>query len=1339
MKINEIYKSICSHIENRTLTLYDNTLGITGTALSTFLDCTFDMPTLLLIEVTAELKDEVIHISSRANLWTQTVVFCMRLKEFSDDLQVEIHLEMEDACYVDFFGSRPFFSNNVTKEYTFLLQNYESVDYEVYGDISESFTLQDILDLVLPKFQSPFENIALENIRLASKRHWQLGECITFIGMKSTSKLELTQKITIEKLGIELALGEHSFGVALSGTIGVSGITLPLILRVQDKTFLFGLDTGEDGTMLPSIDFVTYFAGMDVASALPEGFRSPGGLCLKSFILTLGDDFRFRTFSVQLETTDKWQLLGIKNLSLNDVILKFNATDDGRQTNLFGSIEGVINVGQIAVHLYGEKKSDGHYILQGSIPQGKELSLTALIHNFCTMLDISDISLPLPEIMLYNACLTFESDKKTFGSYVSISAANNENTGSLADRLFKIFASVNIKSSVSNGQRNLSGKFEGCLTIENQIFTVTYKFGSLYNDYASASWKWDGSGVSPLSLVNLVKAFGVSDIPDEVANLELACDEIALTYSISRKELECKVTSIKYGSLLFRILEDSNKNIQFMITITFISQIDLSNLPVVGTSLHLLDHISISSLLVEAATSDNWKDIKKGLRLKGSLDLCDESQSFELDITNSQKGLLSASTESSAVKWIELNKNLALFYFQRIGLTYRNGAVGFLLDASLSANPIEIGLKELGLGFKMSDITNISFYLSGLSLSYKNPSLSIAGAFQNSGTEEYEGMLTVQTKVFSLVAIGSYSKNSLFAYTLLSYPLGGPPAFFITGFAAGFGYNRDIETPEIEEVHTFPMVKAAFGTLSPSEMLSAMHKICTVSNGTNFITAGIRFSSFKMVDSFALATVILGKRLEITLLGLSNIDIPSGTGDTSTPVAHAQLALRCVCVPDDGYFSVMAQLTSESYILSKDCKITGGFAFYLWFAGSHKGDFVITLGGYRDNYKKPSHYPDVPRLGFLWNVTDELKLSGCLYFALTPSCIMAGGALSAVFQSGELRAWFEARADFLMSWKPYYYDIRIYIGLGVSYRLNLLFCKVTLKAELSADLQLWGPEFTGSARITWFIISFTIHFGNSKQGKKYIDWTDFEQSFLPHENSKMADGTQNDIVVGGVIEIASGKQAECEEKTLVVDSETLEIHLKTTVPCTQIMVNNTNAYKETKNIGILPMGPDKKLVSNCTISLYDSKTKCLVPSDASVLCENVPAALWGIADPPTDELIKDVAMGIKLSPKHDNTSNTLPTNYFLDLSKLIEYDKISKNFSWIIPVPVTGPSYHGEHSISQFSNTAMKNEVRNRRKTLIERFNKYGDYQFETDIHIETLANNAAELLYAPICMESII
>ncbi len=44
--------------------------------------------------------------------------------------------------------------------------------------------------------------------------------------------------------------------------------------------------------------------------------------------------------------------------------------------------------------------------------------------------------------------------------------------------------------------------------------------------------------------------------------------------------------------------------------------------------------------------------------------------------------------------------------------------------------------------------------------------------------------------------------------------------------------------------------------------------------GQYFLALGVKFTSFKMVDSFALITVSFGNDFEVDLLGLSTLIVP---------------------------------------------------------------------------------------------------------------------------------------------------------------------------------------------------------------------------------------------------------------------------------------------------------------------------------------------------------------------------------------------------------------------------------------------------------------------------------
>ncbi|WP_437774744.1 DUF6603 domain-containing protein [Sorangium sp. So ce1097] len=122
----------------------------------------------------------------------------------------------------------------------------------------------------------------------------------------------------------------------------------------------------------------------------------------------------------------------------------------------------------------------------------------------------------------------------------------------------------------------------------------------------------------------------------------------------------------------------------------------------------------------------------------------------------------------------------------------------------------------------------VELRVDGFGLEYENDALRVTGAFLRStrnGHEEYAGMAALQLgrkgQTVGLGAIGAYAyvdgQPSLFLYATLSYPLGGPPFFFVTGLSAGFGYNRSLTAPPLDEVASFPLVaQAVDGSGDPS-------------------------------------------------------------------------------------------------------------------------------------------------------------------------------------------------------------------------------------------------------------------------------------------------------------------------------------------------------------------------------------------------------------------------------------------------------------------------------------------------------------------------------------------
>jgi hypothetical protein len=475
--------------------------------------------------------------------------------------------------------------------------------------------------------------------------------------------------------------------------------------------------------------------------------------------------------------------------------------------------------------------------------------------------------------------------------------------------------------------------------------------------------------------------------------------------------------------------------------------------------------------------------------------------------------------------WIPVQRAFGPLQCQRLGVEWPQPnpdlRVSFLFDGDVALGGLEVDLQGLSIGIPLKSPGDLSSYelgLEGLGITFSQGPVEVSGglfkATVNVGGQdvtEYNGEALIKAASWSISALGSWATlnghPSLFIFAFLNAPIGGPAFFFVTGLSAGFGYNRSLTLPTQDEVQDFPFVagltdpsKIGGADAGPQEALQAIQKWVQPAQGVNWIAAGVQFTSFELINSNALVVIEFGDHFEIAVLGLSRIKLPQ-VG--SVTYAYVELGLEVIIDPSDGLFSATAVITPNSYVIDPACHLTGGFAFFVWYGNNqHAGDFVLTIGGYHPSFDKPEWYPDEPRLGFNWQVSDQISIKGGAYFALTPSCVMGGGSLDLEFHSGNLSAWFTAYADFLIQWKPFYYTVDIGISIGVSYRLHLLFVTTTIKVELGADLTMWGPPTGGEVHVHLWIVSFTVSFGPSYgQGNDYLELGDFK-TLLPQDKPK---------------------------------------------------------------------------------------------------------------------------------------------------------------------------------------------------------------------------------------------
>ena len=480
---------------------------------------------------------------------------------------------------------------------------------------------------------------------------------------------------------------------------------------------------------------------------------------------------------------------------------------------------------------------------------------------------------------------------------------------------------------------------------------------------------------------------------------------------------------------------------------------------------------------------------------------------FDLSVWKYDSNSLGIDMRGKAECWFPINKQFGPIKIAQIGVRIDDEQqyggqdeprIAILIDGEAEIAGFLAQVDDLEVSFPLLKITDIKgdnsngwqYDMAGCAISYTGPAIEIAGALRktlitdtsNNEYIEYQGLCTIKTSTMAISAIGAFGRVPVtggdsyvtcFVIAALDMPIGGPPMFFVTGLLGGLGLNRELYVPDISQVPSSPFMLAMDGFGSdPMGALESIRTHLPAERGSLWFAIGVKFTTFQVIESKAvLYFKISNDDFAVGLIGLSAMSLP--TPDLN--IGYIELAFEAGYDSGTNIFRAGAQLTDASYLFSKSCRLTGGFALVNWF---NRGDFLLSIGGYHPKFKVPSHYPAVPRLGFNWKPMSKLVIKGGAYFTVCSSAVMLGGSFEASYKSGCLSASFRAGVDVLIVFDPFFYSFHVYIGVSVRLKTWL----GTLKASLGADLQIEGPKMRGTARIEVVFIEFTVKFGSNQKG-----------------------------------------------------------------------------------------------------------------------------------------------------------------------------------------------------------------------------------------------------------------
>jgi len=918
-----------------------------------------------------------------------------------------------------------------------------------------------------------------------------------------------------------------------------------------------------------------------------------------------------------------------------------------------------------------------------------------------------------------------------------------------------------LKSNVS-----MCGKF----TIKEALFSMCFAMREdkekQTNDLIIMG-EWINENHIRFQLQDLADAdFFKLKLPDFL-NLSFDIDKVILSYSSLNNKIQCEVDTNGYSKLY--IGTDLKNNVrEYYIGYQSEKIYKFKTLPIIGGMLSGDDGIGLKKMQFDYINGCVKTELEILLALSiGNIDISmdfgqenNENQVlFSSDTglpSEKQAELLASGLLQSAskplkeeqvdnkpmVKWFDINKSLKNLSFKRLGIELDKTQVKVYLSAGFTFAILEVDFYDLYISIPLMQSSSVSFGLYGLSVTLNKPPFLISGGLlripdpQRYGAKDlYNGEIMLKLSKLGFVALGSYGEmesgdTTFFMYLMVSYPIGGPPYFFVNGFALGFGINRSLSLPDIKNVPKFPFVAAVLGIdgglskdTSPQKALEELSDWVFPSTGSYFFTAGIKFLSFGVIQSFALATVEFGDKLRISLLGISSVALPVNIKEEISPIAYAQLAIEAVFDLDAGVIMVLGALTDESYILDKRCHLTGGFGFCLWFKGEYKGDFVVTIGGCHHPDFKNKHYPELDPVGINWRISDNIKLVGGAYFALTPSCMMAGVGMELTYQSGKLKAWLKGDASLLLMWKPFKYDVSIHVSLGASYTVKLLFIHKTFKLEIGAGLHICGPDFSGEVSIHWFIISFKIRFGSRKSTDDTIKWNEFSDSFVPKPDSKeeapkcLLNNANDNGTPACKLQITSGLKRSITlrdgSKCNIVSTEGFSLNAMSALPCTKLVLNGVEQEAKTVNLGVVPMGitdfrTQLRVNFNAATANQKDGVKCASFEDnllengsqaflSNPVTENVATALYSTKSPDiNDDVIKDALSGMEISIRDNPSTFILPAcDKHYEMADLMQSEIINVDgLEWRKITLKKAEDYSKSDAIEEIKRTLINNSKR---------------------------------------------
>ncbi len=1030
------------------------------------------------------------------------------------------------------------------------------------------------------------------------------------VGITVENDWDIAPKVSLSPgLGLSLALVNPTDPVnklivgQVTGTFLLGETPVPLFVQGSagaSTLWMAGVQPDQTVTLPSFSDLLGLAGGKGFLDSLPKGFSDLPQIQIDTLLVTFDPTNKtLNEIDFAIQTKSPWPVVD-KYFEVTNIYVALVITDliGGGTPATQGLIRCTFDLDNVIVGLSASVNQPfrAGWLFEGSTA---ELPVGRLIAYIAKTFNVQDLPEFITGITLENVVVSYDTGSKKFTFATTGNIPVGEKT-----------LCIQVRIVVTQTGDSFTMDPFGTIEIGTAKFTLAFSSGSSNTSFTANWVKKDGESLDVADIAGALPNVQSLLSPPKEASLELSFDDdnevkrLTLTCTLENGAkaafLLARDSSVPkpqwIAALGLQPARISTDDLGSLGSVLQPYSIALDKLLVVAASADAPEG--------EQLSLDKGYRFTKGFLLQGALEFGGTSYSypFECRLGGDQKPKertgpgpdattprISAAAPSSspesrereaAPKALEANNNVEVgrtigpVTFRQARLESRDERVYLLLDASLGSGGFALDLTGFNLNFATALLKDpaalvgeIKVGLDGLSIAYSNPPLTISGGLARMAGEPpyvgdvFRGHLLIKAQTFQITVLGSYgtieakdragtTTPSLFLYGTFAGVLGGPGVFFVTGLALGGGYNTRLALPKIEEVAEFPLVQAVTDpekfAKNQSEAIEKLSKAIQPSNGDYWLAVGVKFDSFKLADSFALFSVVSVTRLQFALLGLTKLTMPRGRSPLTSAAIYAELAIRAVLDPEAGVFSIEGRLTQSSFVLAQELHLTGGFAFFVWFGKAQKaGDFVISLGGYHKDFVSPPHYPVVPRVGIHGQI-GRLAVTGEAYLALTPSCVMAGQRLEAVFETDIILVAFVAYADFLIAWAPFHYDARI--GIGICRHLSALaFLQTRARRE---------PAHLGTTVRRHCLCRALDHLVHRRIRRPQrdqtapLDWVQFQEAFLQSAASKGSGGGLSTIrITEGLVREVKKKDEWKELTYRIVNPYELIIETDSAVPC----------------------------------------------------------------------------------------------------------------------------------------------------------------------------------------------